>query len=388
MASIEPSKFTIDASGKKRAAKGSRWVARWRDPDGKSREKTFARQAEAERHLTTVEASKLTGDYIDPRAGRVTFREYAEQWRSVQVHRPSTAAQVETNLRRHIYPRIGDRRIDSIRTRDVQALVKAMELGDGERKALSPTTIEVVYTWLSIVFASAVTDRLIGRTPCEKIRRPQVEHHEVRPLPIEVVTQLRDAMPERYRALIVLGVGTGVRISEALGLTVDRVDFLRRQVTIDRQLIGVAEDGSPTFGPVKDKKNRSRTIPLPQVVVDELSAHIARFGLGPDGLIFTGPRGGPIRRTTFSDTWQSVAAPLGIPSGDGFHQLRHVYASLLIRAGESVKTVQSRLGHTSAQMTLDVYSHLWPEDEDRTRAAIDGVLGPLYGVGEGGAGCA
>ena len=51
------------------------------------------------------------------------------------------------------------------------------------------------------------------------------------------------------------------------------------------------------------------------------------------------------------------------------------YASLLIRHGESVKTVQSRLGHASAVETLDTYSHLWPDSDDRTRDAIDSVLG-------------
>jgi len=72
--------------------------------------------------------------------------------------------------------------------------------------------------------------------------------------------------------------------------------------------------------------------------------------------------------------WREAAGPLGIANGDGFHQLRHFYVSPLIRAGESVKTVQVRLGHTSAQMTLDVYAGLWP-DEDKTRTAVDNVLG-------------
>jgi hypothetical protein len=57
------------------------------------------------------------------------------------------------------------------------------------------------------------------------------------------------------------------------------------------------------------------------------------------------------------------------------NSLRHYYASLLIRHGESVKTVQSRLGHASAVETLDTYSHLWPDSDDRTRDAIDSVLG-------------
>ena len=90
------------------------WRARWRTPDGQSREKWFGRKIDAERHLTTIEHSKLTGAYVDPAAGRVTFMTYAEQWRAAQVHQPSTSAQLETNLRRHVYPRIGDRPIGGI----------------------------------------------------------------------------------------------------------------------------------------------------------------------------------------------------------------------------------------------------------------------------------
>ena len=58
-----------------------------------------------------------------------------------------------------------------------------------------------------------------------------------------------------------------------------------------------------------------------------------------------------------------------------FHERRHFYASLLIRHGESVKPVQARLGHASAAETLDTYSHLWPDSDDRTREAVDLVLG-------------
>ena len=55
--------------------------------------------------------------------------------------------------------------------------------------------------------------------------------------------------------------------------------------------------------------------------------------------------------------------------------IRHLYASLLIRHGESVKTVQARLGHASAAITLDTYSHLWPDADDTTRAAVELALG-------------
>jgi integrase len=197
-----------------------------------------------------------------------------------------------------------------------------------------------------------------------------VEQPKVEPLPAETVWQLIDAVPDRYRALIILGAGTGVRIAEAFGLTNDRVDWIRKTVKIDRQLLRVGA-GAPVFGPVKDKNNRPRTIPLPDFVVDGLSAHVSEFKLGPEGLIFSQANGRAIPRSTFSDVWRKAAGPLGIAKGDGFHLLRHFYASLLIESGQSVKSVRERLGHRSAVITLDVYGHLWPEGEDLTRTAVD-----------------
>lgn len=94
--------------------------------------------------------------------------------------------------------------------------------------------------------------------------------------------------------------------------------------------------------------------------------------------MFTAPRGGPLRRSVFgTEVWQPSARAAGLPTGTGFHGLRHYFASLLIRHGESVKTVQARLGHATAAETLDTYSHLWPDSEDRARAAVDDVLGDI-----------
>jgi integrase len=74
-----------------------------------------------------------------------------------------------------------------------------------------------------------------------------------------------------------------------------------------------------------------------------------------------------------------VVAAAGMPDKATMHDLRHLYASLLIRHGESVRVVQERLGHASASETLDTYSHLWPDNEDKTRAAVDAVLGAQPG---------
>ncbi len=102
---------------------------------------------------------------------------------------------------------------------------------------------------------------------------------------------------------------------------------------------------------------------------------MAAYGTGEHGLLFCGPDGIPVNRDNISRAFRRAVAETHAPSTARLHDLRHFYASLLIRHGESVKVVQVRLGHASAGETLDTYSHLWPDSDDLTRAAVDAVLG-------------
>ncbi len=343
-----------------------RWRARYRDAGGREHAKHFDRKVDAQRWLDEVTAAVVTGQYVDPNAGRVTFRDYAEQWRAAQVHRPSSQAHVETMLRRHAYPTLGDRPLSSVLPSEVQAWVKRLST------TLAPSTVAVVHSIVSSVMKAAVKDRRIPANPCDGTKLPKVEKRKVVPPTTEQVEILAAAMPEHLRALVTFTAGTGMRQGEVLGLTVDRLDMLRREVTVDRQLVTMPGE-RPALGPVKTAAS-VRRIPLPQVVVDSLAAHLAAYPPGPDGFVFT-IAGEPISRPAFGHLWRPVARAAGLPAGAGLHSLRHYYASLLIRFGESVKTVQARLGHASAAETLDTYSHLWPDSDDRTRDAIDSVLG-------------
>ena len=347
-----------------------RWRARYRDPNGQERSRTFARRADAERFLATMETDKLRGSWVDPAAGRSAFGEYARRWQELQVHRDTTAAQVDTHLRRHVLPFFGHRAIGAIAPSEVQAWVK-------HRSAvLAPATVEVVYRYLAAVFRSAVRDRLIVTSPCVDVRLPRPVVRQVVPLETDQVLALADAVPDRYRALVLLTAGTGLRQGEAFGLTLPKVDFLRRTLRVDLQLVLLA-NRPPFLAPPKTEASL-RTVPLPDVVIEALAAHVAAYpatqvaGLGP--LVFTNERSEAIRRNRFGDVWRRAVQVCGLPAGTGFHHLRHYYASLLIRHGESVKVVQSRLGHASAKETLDTYGHLWPDSDDLTRQAVDLVL--------------
>lgn len=349
-----------------------KWRARYRDSSGREHAKHFDRKTDAQRWLDEVTASVVTGQYVDPNAGRVTFRAFAEQWRAAQVHRPSSQAHVETMLRRHAYPTLGDRPLSTILPSEVQAWVKRLSVGGEDRRPLAPSTVSVVHSIVSSIFKAAVRDRRIPANPCEGTRLPKRARSQVVPITTQQVETLAAAMPDQLRALVTFAAGTGLRGGELRGLTLDRVHFLRREVTIDRQLVGV-DNNAPVWGPPKTEASY-RTVPLPRVVLEALQQHLAAYDVETDGLLFT--LGGlPISRQAFGHQWQPPARAAGIPVGQGLHALRHYYASLLIRHGESVKTVQARLGHASAAETLDTYSHLWPDSDDRTRDAVDAVLG-------------
>ena len=270
-----------------------RWRARYRAPDGRARSRTFDKKVEAERFLIGIEHSKLSGGYVDPGAGKVTFRTFAEQWRAVQLHRPGTAIAVEHQLRLHVYPHIGHRPIGAIRPSELEALVHHLAA------KLAPSTVHVIFGRVVSVFRAAVRDRVVTASPCVGIRLPPEKPASLLTvLTTADIHAMASAVHERYAALIMFGAATGLRPGELFGLTKDRVRFLSRSVVVDQQLVRLAHGIG--IGPLKTRSSY-RTVPLPQVAADHLAAHLMRWPDHPDlGLVFTNERGGPVQTFPFS----------------------------------------------------------------------------------------
>ena len=114
-----------------------------------------------------------------------------------------------------------------------------------------------------------------------------------------------------------------------------------------------------------------RTVPLPQVVAEALSAHLAELGRGTHGSLFATVHGNPYRSDYYVKLVRAVVARTGLPKGTTSHHLRHHDASLLLAAGESVVGVAARLGHENASLVLSTYGHLMPDSEERIRRAVD-----------------
>ncbi|HEX8761913.1 MAG TPA: site-specific integrase, partial [Pseudonocardiaceae bacterium] len=203
------------------------------------------------------------------------------------------------------------------------------------------------------------------------------------------VRAVHAALQDRYKITIMLGAGLGMRQGEAFGLAVDDIDFLGHVVHVVRQVKLLRT--RLCFGPPKG--GNSRDVPLPESVALALAQHIQQYPPTPIALPWQSRAGElvtaklvvysagktAVRRTAFNRwAWQSALRQAGIAQTsreDGFHALRHFYASTLLDAGESIVALAEYLGHSDPGFTLRTYTHLMPSSQQRTRQAVDGVLG-------------
>ncbi|MGW0841438.1 tyrosine-type recombinase/integrase [Streptomyces sp. NPDC002787] len=342
---------------------GKRWQVRYRDPDRKQVKENFTTKPQAERRAAEIATDLDKGRYVHPSELRTTFREYAEQWRKAQPHRATTARDVETVLRLYAYPTFGDRRLTSIRPSELQAWLTALVRVHG----LAPRTARKVQQKVSAVFNAAVRDQLIPASPCAGLKAVEVPHSEVTPLTSAEVHKLAGAMPDRYRVLVILAVGSGLRAGELFGLQVRHIDFLRRTVKVEQQV----QRAYPGVVVCPPKTKRSyRTVPVPQNVIDALAAHLKAYPADQDDFVFAGP----VNADHFADNvWRPAVKAAGLPKGTRLHALRHTYASVLIKHGKGPKTVAARLGDT-VTVAMAIYAHLFPDEDEDTREAVEEFL--------------
>jgi integrase len=381
-----------------RYGSGMRYRARYIGPDGTEKSKSFrdGQKRLAEQWLAHIEADMARGQYVDPRASRTTFRQYAEKWLKAQGADPNTQASMESQLRLHAFPYIGTRPLGSFKPEHMREWITALE-ANGVRGPYART----IYANARSVLSAAVDDDYLSRNPCSarSVKPPAVERKRITPWAAERVFAVRAAMPERYQAMVDLGAGCGLRQGEILGVAVDSFDFDTDILHVVHQL--KLSRSKPVFAPPKGGKLRDT--PLPGPVADALRAHMKQFPPvkvtlpwktvdGPKvtkRLLFTGPMGNHVWRTSLNEeAWKPSLVAAGVIPGresraenyaaareHGMHALRHFYASALLDGGESIKAVSEYLGHSDPGLTLRVYAHLMPSSQERTRKAIASVYG-------------
>lgn len=346
------------------------WRARYRDEAGKEHARHFERKVDAQRWLDEVTASVITGAYVDPRAGKKTFGAWFDEWSERQVWAPRTESQNEM-IRRKIT--FADVPLAQLRESHIQAWVKKMQ-SDG----FAPNTIHTRMMPIRASLKAAVRDRRIAIDPSAGVVMPRRGRREntMAVATSEQVGRLLTVTEPRMRAFIGVCAFGGLRLGEASGLKLEDVDFLRRQLRVERQ-VQAKRGGPPELRP--PKYDSYRTVYLSEEVTRLLAKHVEDHGVASDGWLFWGQNGAPLPPTTANAWWVRTRERAGIEALT-IHSLRHYYASGLIAAGCDVVTVQRALGHKSASVTLDTYSHLWPTAEDRTRQASGAMAAEALGI--------
>jgi len=350
--------------------KGKRWQARYDDPNGKEITSLWGTKVEAEREVNRQESAKQTGSWLDPRAGRVTIERFAlDTWLPAQSMISRSEREVLGLLRRHLFSEWGQREMRSIKPSEAGAWQKLLIT----KYNLSGATPNRVARFVRSVFRLAVVDRIIPVSPFEKIPAPKLVEKAVQPPDVAEVRQLiAAAYAPRWAAMLEFTALTGLRSGEVRGLRLDRLDFLRRTMLVDQQL--VQEKGRGLY--FDDLKTGAglRTLPVTQRALDLVAAYVKDHPVpesGPGaGLVFTMPASGLISRSTLDYVIKSICKKAGVKPRH-WHELRHHYASVLIAGGENPKVVQKRLGHEDVMTTLRTYAHLFAEAEEQTRDVLD-----------------
>lgn len=347
---------TIVSHIQKRGPK--RWTARYKDPDGRERAKSFPRKSDAERFLRDVDHAIGTGTYLDPSRGKLTVGEWARQWLQTLGHlKPSTRERYKSTLRAHVLPRWSKVRLQAVSHGSIQAWCSSLA-------EQSPSVARKSHRVLSLLLALAVRDGRLAKNPADGILLPREVPRERRFLTHSEVQRLAEAAGDHAVAILFLAY-TGVRFGELAALRVSRIDLAKRRAEICGSVTAV--NGTLVWG--TPKGHATRSVSFPTFLAKALKPLLE--SKKPDDLVFTSANGFPLRASNFRrDVFAPAARVAGI-KGISPHSLRHTAASLAIAAGANVKVLQSMLGHRSATLTLDLYGHLMADQLDDVADALD-----------------
>jgi integrase len=306
--------------------------------------------------------------------GNITLDQYLDQWlATVKPNlRPKSHKEYAGALKRYVRPVLGAKKLSAIKPVDIQAVYTAMQVkGIG----LSIRQTHVIF---KDALEQAVKWQMLSRNPADYVDLPKRgNRQEMYALnQSEVSTFLQAAKSDRWYTLFSLMLGTGLRPSEALGLTWRDLDLGRATLTVRQGLSRFASEW--LFQEPKSVKSR-RTIPLLHSDVKLLSEHMARQKEerweNAHNLVFLTEFGEPVgERGIVKDHFKPTLERAKLPSTVRLYDMRHTHATLLLLAGVHPKVVSERLGHANITITLDTYSHVLPNMQQEAISKLEELL--------------
>lgn len=346
-------------------------------PNGARKRKTISGQSfvEVRDRLTQRKAEWLRGEAVDDDG--YTLGAYLDRWLTESERggvSEKTYMSYEGTVRLHIKPLLGH-----LRLRELTADHLRWLYGEKLAVGLSPRSVQIIHVVLAKALKEAVVRNLIVRAATDGVKRPRTQKREMRTLTSgQALAFLRAARGNRYEALYVLAVSTGLRRGELFGLKWEDMDFGRGILSVRRSVSANGKAFKTT------KTGRGRTLRVTPDTATALLAHRTRqqehralMGASwrEHGLVFPSLEGMPTNADNFvKRSFKPLLKKAGLPE-IRFHDLRHTFATLLLPRPEvPSKVVQEMLGHSSIIMTLDTYSHVLPDMQGTAAEAMQEIL--------------
>lgn len=355
--------------GAVRKLPSGRFQARYPGPDGVMRPapETFETARDADGWLAEKQTEIRRGDWQDPDAGAVDFREYALLWVKERRLSQTTEELYRRLLRLHILPAFEDLDLDQITAPRVRSWRSERLDATG-----AETTVAKSYRLLKAILETAVEDELIRRNPC-RIRGAGKETAAERPVAtVDQVDALADVLGPRWRLMVYLGAYGPLRPEEQAELRRKDIDLDNLTVRV-RQAAPELTTGKRAEGPTKSEAGK-RLVVLPAFLRTDLRRHLDWYAeKGADGLLFVGEKGKPFRRSTFGRKWRAARSKVGLPDGFRFYDLRHTGHTLTTRSGATLKDTMVRAGQSTERAAL-IYQHSDLERQREVAAGLDQLV--------------
>lgn len=331
------------------------------------------------------------GDYFEP--SKMTIARWVEIWLQEYTgdKKYLTVKHYKAQCKTHIVPSLGAVKLSELTPPQIQAFYNGLQ-----RDGLAAKSVRNIHGILTKCLSTAVQVGYLRSNPASMVTLPKVEKKEIHPLTDEQVKDfLRVSAGDEYEILLKVILFTGLRESEAIGLTWDCVDFKAGTVKVCKQLQKrPLADGGFTFAPLKNDK--ARTLKPAPFVMELLERRkreqaVQRLKAGQlwqgwetaekqkSALVFTTATGGNLSPQTVYNHYKKLACQIGAPESR-VHDLRHTFAVLSLQNGDAVKTVQGNLGHATAAFTLDVYGHVSERMKEDSAARMEGYIKGLVNL--------
>ena len=339
-------------------------------------------------------AKKKAQEFLDSlkatgKAREGSLKAFLEQWviSVSETVKPKTLERYNSILDRNIYQYpIADCLLQNLTTGLLQEhFTVLLKSGGSSKLGLAPRSVNATRRLLIGALDTAVRDDILSKNPAAYTRPMKVETPEIMVLTHEQAKRLIRCALQRSRnawAIIVLALGTGMRISEIYGLEWKNIDLETKKLQVEKTVV-TTNSGTLVQDSAKTKTSR-RTILLPDSVCYMLKrfklwqkVRDIRFGThySTSPFVLSNPQGNHRSPSSFSGhDFKQLLDIAGIDRKFRIHDMRHTHATWLLEAGVNIKVVSERLGHSSIRITLDTYAHVLQTMQQEAVDALNGIL--------------